>query len=251
MAVESQNIQCVAALLVNRGQPHSAPINANAFNDSGLTPFHLAVIKNDVKMCEFLVKKSQNDKVSVINTIDRKKGFGALHIAVENRATDVVEYLLKNNLVDVNQRTGSNLTALSIARDIELENGLGDIIAILLKHGAKNGERNVDAGDRENHENLAAKAAKGASNEITETLAKIKLVSVNAKPIPKLVIYNPKLDRPTKPIDPERLNRLCEIFDKDDKWRSLAKALGYHSYIENWVSARSPSRAVFMFIEVC
>lgn len=253
MAVERQNIQCVATLLINRSQPHSVPLNANVFNDSGLTPFHLAVAKNDAKMCELLAKKTESDKVSVLNKIDRKKGFGALHIAVENRATDVVEYLLKNNLVDVNQRTGSNLTALSIARNFD--NGSGDIIAILLKHGAENSEPKVDAVGEEKHKNIAVKdvkvQGKGALNEISDHLAKVKLVDVNLRPIPNLVILNPELRRSAKPIDPDSLTRLCEIFNKDDKWQSLAEVLGYQSYIENWKSARSPSKAVFMFSEVC
>lgn len=248
VAVERQNFNCVAALLLNRRQPLSIPINANAFNDSGLTPFLLAVSKNDVKMCEILVKLTQNDNGSVFKTIDQKKGFGALHIAVENRATEVIEYLLKDKRVDVNQKTESNLTALSIARDID--DGMGDIIAILLKHGADRCVDRIEAGDENNGKSVAVNDAKGISNEISVKLAKVKLVDVKAKLTSNWVMRDPQFECSAEPIDSDSMNRLCEIFNKDDKWQNLAETLGYQTYIRNWMSAKSPSRAVFMFAEV-
>lgn len=247
VAVQEQNIRCIGALLQYGSQNRTNPLNLSVFNDNGLTPFHLAVASNNKKICAHLAEKVKPSKGSIFDDIDRKKGYGVLHIAVENGADAVVEYLLEKKLVDVNKKTPSGHSALFIAH--ALEDGPSAITEMLLKYGAEICE-SLDDSKEMLKEKIARITNEGRANETLETLAKIKLEDVKVQPRPKELISNPELQRSDKPIDVNSMNRLCDIFNKDDKWKRVAEALGYQIHIQNWNRVKDPSKALLMFSEV-
>lgn len=66
-----------------------------------------------------------------------------------------------------------------------------------------------------------------------------------------------ELDKLTKrKSDEQKFDEKCymelrDIFNKNDKWKSIANALGYQNHLENWQKSRNPTKVLFMFAEVC
>lgn len=46
------------------------------------------------------------------------------------------------------------------------------------------------------------------------------------------------------------LTQLCDIFGKNEKWKSIAKQLGYETHLKDWEKTRNPAKMLFMFSEV-
>lgn len=53
-----------------------------------------------------------------------------------------------------------------------------------------------------------------------------------------------------KKFDDICFTELSDIFNKNAKWKSIATALGYQDYMENWQKLRNPTKVLLTFTEV-
>lgn len=51
-------------------------------------------------------------------------------------------------------------------------------------------------------------------------------------------------------FDENCLNDLCAVFNRDNKWKTLAIELGYQAFTSVWESSKNPSKMLFKFSEV-
>lgn len=51
-------------------------------------------------------------------------------------------------------------------------------------------------------------------------------------------------------FDENCLNDLCTVFNRDNKWKTLATELGYQAFTTVWESSKNPSKMLFKFSEV-
>lgn len=227
VAVQQQSIDCIIALLESEPEQHASITTVlNQSNDDGLTPFHLAVATNNLAVCKLLEEKATAAQISIHDCTELKKGNSILHIAVEHCAVDVARYLLKTKQIeDVNVRNAAGQTALFLARALSVEQS-SEIIDVLLAHGA------IDE----------------------ESTTNKREPSISVQPQPESIKMPPPakndLQRKEAPLDADKLTRLCQIFNTDDKWKLLAIELGYNVHISEWQKRTDPAKMLFKFAEV-
>lgn len=118
VAIQNTNNDCVSALLNTIStSDQKINIDLSVFNDSGLTPLHLAAIKNNLNVVEMLTHKTmQTHCLTIFDDMDMKHGQNALHIAIESKAHEVAEYLIKNDCISPLRMNRSGQTAVALAR---------------------------------------------------------------------------------------------------------------------------------------
>lgn len=99
----------------------------NAQDSSGSSPLHEAVKHGNLVTVKWIVKLGAD-----INLVDNV-GQTILHVAALTGNVEIVEYILEDNLIDVNYEASFGITPLIIAQ----RHNHSDVIKILIKYGAK------------------------------------------------------------------------------------------------------------------
>ncbi len=95
-----------------------------------------------------VIKKKEETKASaVINQLDHA-GCTALYIACEQGHLTLVKKFLKFDHIDIDLRNGDGQTPLNIA----CEKGYLDIVKLLIEHGAKINQEDVDIARQKGHQ---------------------------------------------------------------------------------------------------
>lgn len=152
VAIENVNDDCVSALL-NTTSTSDCKINIDlsVFNDSGYTPLLLAAMKNNLNVVEMLTHKAiQTQCLSIFDDMDIKQGQNALHIAIESKAQEVAEYLIKNECIRPLKMNRSGHTAVDVARSVNAMH----LVNLMGQYAGVNDEclmnNNYDYGDSDN-----------------------------------------------------------------------------------------------------
>lgn len=132
VAVAESRQMCIARIVdQSHYTPKSKPLDINLANDQGMTALHLAVKNHNLEAVKRLVEAGASVKMA-----ERKHGNSILHIAVAERAVDIVRFLLQKTKVDVNQMTSSGYTPLHLACVCTETADSKEIVRLLLEHKA-------------------------------------------------------------------------------------------------------------------
>ncbi|XP_018302806.1 ankyrin repeat domain-containing protein 16 [Mycetomoellerius zeteki] len=99
----------------------------NAQDSSGSSPLHEAMKHRNLDAAKCIIYLGAN-----VNLVDNV-GQTILHIAALTGNAEAVEYILEQNLIDVNYEASFGITPLMIAR----RSNHSDVIEILIRYGAK------------------------------------------------------------------------------------------------------------------
>ncbi|RYE12136.1 MAG: ankyrin repeat domain-containing protein, partial [Sphingobacteriaceae bacterium] len=87
IAVQENHDECVNAIL-NSGND----IDLCILNDNGYAALHLACMNKNLRVVKMLDARALKTKQTIFDDIEAKHGNNALHIAIEARAVDIVDY---------------------------------------------------------------------------------------------------------------------------------------------------------------
>uniref|UniRef100_A0A1B0DRJ1 Uncharacterized protein n=1 Tax=Phlebotomus papatasi TaxID=29031 RepID=A0A1B0DRJ1_PHLPP len=219
VAVAEGRQMCIARIVdQSHYTPKSKPLDINLANDQGMTALHLAVKNHNLEAVKRLVEAGASVKIA-----ERKHGNSILHIAVAERAVDIVRFLLQKTKVDVNQMTSSGYTPLHLACVSTETADSKEIVRLLLEHKADP----MKANDSRVHQfsNLGK--------------AEIKKEIVDMEPE---VVGIPPL------FDDICLRQLCDIFNANDLWKQLAIILDQSSRISVFEKSANPTKTLLNVI---
>lgn len=91
-----------------------ATCNSNPVNCDGLSHFHIACAKNEIKLVKLFVRSGVNINKCVNKNSIFWSGYTALHFAIEFQQTETVKFLLEKGS-DVTIRNGIGFSALDLA----------------------------------------------------------------------------------------------------------------------------------------
>lgn len=120
LAVKNQSIDMVKLL-------HKFGASTDCMLEySGFTPLHQSAFQGDIEIMTFLLQNGANGQSK---TIDGKT---ILHVACMGSQSDLCQWILSTNVIDVNEKDDHNFTALYYA----IQNHHNHIIELLLENGA-------------------------------------------------------------------------------------------------------------------
>lgn len=99
----------------------------NVQDSSGSSPLHEAVKHGNLNTAKCIIHLGAN-----VNLTDNI-GQTILHIAALTGNSEIVKYILEQNLIDLNREASFGMTPLMIAQ----RNNHSNVIQILIKNGAK------------------------------------------------------------------------------------------------------------------
>lgn len=102
-------------------------IDVNCSNNKGYNPLHVAVIYGHTDIVKMLIKYGAD-----VNSLTTSEQYTALHLAVQNKMSNIIDILLKSEKCDLNKQDNFGNSVLHYACSI----GDANIINKLLKHGA-------------------------------------------------------------------------------------------------------------------
>ncbi|CAD7092510.1 unnamed protein product [Hermetia illucens] len=108
-------------------------------NDDGVTPLHLAVMKNNQQMVELLLKVGKASTKLCVS----KSGNNALHLAIEGNCVPIVRYLLENTSININEPNWAGFTPLGLTNS--MDNTSDEIVCLLLKWGANEDDARISS----------------------------------------------------------------------------------------------------------
>ncbi|XP_022163100.1 ankyrin repeat domain-containing protein 27-like [Myzus persicae] len=108
-------------------------VDINCSNYKGYTPLHVAAAKGQTNILKMLIGYGAD-----INSLTTSEQYTALHLAVKNKMTGVIDVLLDSKKCNINNQDNSGNSALHYACTI----GDANIITKLLEHGADLGTIN-------------------------------------------------------------------------------------------------------------
>lgn len=128
LAVDNENIEIIEYLL--RMRYYS---DINAFDESGFTPLHLALMNNsNVEVIKLLIAYGADYK---IRSIGEGINFTSLMIAAGNINKNILEYVIKNKLyADINETSNFGTNALFVAARF---NSNLEVLKYLIKLGVR------------------------------------------------------------------------------------------------------------------
>lgn len=102
-------------------------VNVNCYNYKGYTPLHVAAISGQIDIVKMLIEYGAD-----VNLLTTSEQYTALHLAVQNKLSEIVDILLDSKKCDINKPDCCGNSVLHYACSV------GDvyIISNLLKHGA-------------------------------------------------------------------------------------------------------------------
>lgn len=231
VAISENQIEAVDALL-------DAPsIDLGVLNDNGYSALHLAIKENNLRIVEKLRAKASaksSKAAGIFESVESKHGNNALHIAVEAGARDIVKFILENRCVDVNATNLSNHTALVLARAMKDT----QMAQMLMDYNAENiTDEDEDVSPLTSGESRASQDSGKSDGKIRPKMAG-KLASSAENPTER-----GKLDNLV-------LTQLCDIFNENAKWKTVANMLNYQIHIPQWSKLRNPTKNMLMVSEV-
>ncbi|XP_031633420.1 nuclear factor NF-kappa-B p110 subunit-like isoform X2 [Contarinia nasturtii] len=237
IAIREKNDDCVAVIMNSSSNKwgKEVEINLSILNDSGFTPLHMASMTNNVNIVKMLDVKSAQMKKPIFDDVEGKHGNNALHIAIESDAHNVAEYLIQNKCINPSKVNKSNHTALYLAR---VANSM-DLVNLMQRYISVDNEQSMDDDDD------ASSKDSFESQEINKTTTEAKQTSV----IVKTESCKLQERQDAKKFDKQCLDELCVIFNKNDKWKSIAMILGYQDCVESWQKSRNPTRILLTYAE--
>ncbi|XP_008556305.3 putative ankyrin repeat protein RF_0381 [Microplitis demolitor] len=124
VAVDSELEDIVQLLLDHEG------CDVNVKSSSGLTPLHIAALKNNLTIAKKLISKgATNEAYSRYGSLLNATPF---HMAVLKNSVEVIKYFLHDLKISIDIRTRDGVTAIQVAAKA---NSL-DTVKLLLDHGA-------------------------------------------------------------------------------------------------------------------
>lgn len=233
IAVERNNDDLVSVILEK-----SKNLDLNIQNFDGYTPLHLAVIQNNIMLVKILHSKAISSGTSIFESNEGKHGNNALHIAIESGSKEVADYIIKNKCTSPTRCNLSGHTALYLARttnEFELINLMQMHSICDMPHYGNDDEKDED------------NSSKDSFDSITD---------ISSTPPEKLLSIEEKIDEITQTFHAERrfddgcFIELSELLNKDAKWKSVAKELGYEEFIKSWQILRNPTKVLLIYTEV-
>ncbi|VVC33012.1 VPS9 domain,Ankyrin repeat-containing domain,Ankyrin repeat [Cinara cedri] len=102
-------------------------VNVNSYSYKGYTPLHVAVNSGKIDIVKMLIEYGAD--VNLVTTSEQRT---ALHLAVQNKLSEIVDILLDSKKCDINKQDNCGNSELHYACSV----GDANIISKLLKHGA-------------------------------------------------------------------------------------------------------------------
>jgi ankyrin repeat protein len=195
----------------------SSNIKLNELNDAGFTPLHLAVNTDNFELVKLLIEAGADVlKKSPLT------GDTVLHRAVMNEATnmEMIAYLIGFEEELLQQTNNAGLNPLQTAVDNGQSEALAEYMSSYYRESYTKG--NADSDDSDDDE-----LNSDDSDEVSE-----------------------KEESCESLFDDKCLTELCQIFDKDEKWKGVLMIMGLEGLTEEWNLEKSPSRKLFDYLEV-
>lgn len=219
-------------------QSYSKDLDLNIHNFDGYTPLHLAVIQNNVMLVKILHCKAICFGTAIFESNEGKHGNNALHIAIESESKEVAEYIIKNECIDPTGCSQSGYKALYLARTTKAF----ELIKLMQLHSICDMQNYGNDDDKDSSSKDSFNSTTGISSTQPENLAS------NEKKL--------DCDEITQSFHAERrfddscFIELSELLNKDAKWKSVAKELGYDEFIKPWQILRNPTKVLLIYTEV-
>lgn len=227
IAVERNNVDSVSVIL-----ERSKNLDLNIQNFDGYTPLHLAVIQNNTMLVKILHFKAICFGTSVFGSNEGKHGNNALHIAIESESKEVAECIIKNKYISPTRCNLSGHSALYLARATKAF----ELIKLMQMHSICDmqyyGNDDEDSSSKDSYDSttdissLASNEKKTDTDEITQSFLA------------------------ERRFDDCCFIELSELLNKDAKWKSVAKELGYDEFIIPWQILRNPTKILLIYSEV-
>lgn len=225
----------------------SLGVDANKADAFGQTPLHTAVVQDSHDLVNDFLQASSHVKLDELND----DGFSPLHIAIMNDNFEIVKLLIAAgaDVLKVSPPSGNNALhfALSGQRfNLELINYLIACDEQLL---TIDNNSMMNALELACHNRLPETLIQHLSNFYDESYnlacPRDDNDESDSDSDNEIVLEKKKII-----FDEVCMRELCDIFDRDQKWRSLVVIMDLESKSEEWAQAASPSRCLFAHLEV-
>lgn len=196
-------------------------VDYNATDAFGMSPLHLAVERNSLSLVKELL--SDDRKVKLDDHDDN--GNTPLITSVEKNNIEIAQTLIKYgaNIGKQNPTNGYSCLHVALHNDIINEELLKYLI-----------ETDKTLLSLENHEGKNA----------------LEFAYVNKLPTNIVDLIASFYENVKEIIDDICLEEICEIFNKNDKWKTLAIRLDLNEHIGKWVTSSSPAKELFVHLLV-
>ncbi|XP_046577420.1 ankyrin-1-like [Haliotis rubra] len=139
----------------------------NTMADDGRTPALIAAVSGHSALFEYLVKRGAD--LSVVD----EDGYNILHLSCEGGNMDIVKYVFKLNVVDINARADEGQTPALIAADF----GHSAVLEYIVKRGA-----DLSVVDEDGY-NVLHVACEGGDLDTVKYVLNLNVVDINSKGI--------------------------------------------------------------------
>lgn len=227
-------------------------VNVNATDNDGNTPLHCAVMGGSDCIVESLLQNCEQVKLDEINN----DGCTPLHLAAGRNKPSIMRILIEAGADPriQNLLTGNNI--LHILAESEKEHG--EVLKLVIKnHVDLIYEQNFDSIDFvtsciRNDRKRYIKVLESNGINVEETIEDDSEHSIDSV---VLSSFNNESIKRTNNISMTILGSayptLCNIFDRDGKWKSLCKLMNLEDKVEQWENAPdSPTGNVFDYVLV-
>ncbi|XP_026826885.1 nuclear factor NF-kappa-B p110 subunit isoform X2 [Ooceraea biroi] len=236
--------------------------NIEAHTDLGWTPLQLAAEAGSYHAMRSLIEAGAE-----VNNTEMSYGRTALHIAVEGGHRDIVEFLLKNTIIDVNKKNFSGNTALHNAVVTQGAKAK-EICALLLKYGAdpyiKNHNRpdveetqvqNIKTEAHSEDDNMEECAGESSFDLASNKLDILQLISGQGDVSEKRGFVCKEeniVDTEKVWMDADQEKQLATILDETKGWKKLADHLNFDYLLKTFErnSFSSPALLLLNYIAV-
>lgn len=199
-------------------------IKLDAINDEGFSPLHVAIKESNFSIISLLIQAGADLKLK-----EPKTGNNLLHMAVaaDNVEMSVIQFLIRSDKDLLHLENNSKMNALQLADDLKLP---GNLIQCLESFygGSSNG---ASEGSEREYESEIDSVSERDEYEISSA-------------------SESDVEYPNPLFDEFCLNELCQIFDKDEKWKQLLRFLDLDEKIKEWEEVSCPSKQLFKYLEV-
>lgn len=191
-------------------------VKLNELNDDGFTPLHLAVKTDKFELVKVLIEAGAD-----VLTKNPLTGNTVLHQAVTNGTTnmEMIAYLIGFEEELLHQTNNAGLNPLQMANDNGKPEALAEYMSSYYRESYT--KTNADSDESDDDEPSDVSDDDSGKEEPTEAL-----------------------------FDDKCLKELCEVFDKEDKWKGIVMLMELDGFMEEWSTEASPSTTLFKYLQV-